>query len=104
MSTSFEYIQYIESRLPNIYSVRSKKMFGEYMVFIDEKPALLVCDNTVYIKQIDALKEILNTALKGFPYQGAKEHYILDIDDQKLVLDVLELLLPHLKVSVKKSK
>ncbi len=104
MSTSFDYIQYIESRLPQNYYIRSKKMFGEYMVFIDEKPALLVCDNTVYVKQIDALSELLNQAEKGFPYQGAKEHYILDIDDMKLVSDVIEALLPHLKVRVKKSK
>ena len=27
------------------YNVRYKKMFGEYMVFVDEKPVLLVCDN-----------------------------------------------------------
>ena len=30
--------------------VWSRKMFGEYMAYLNEKPVLLVCDNTVFVK------------------------------------------------------
>jgi DNA helicase-2/ATP-dependent DNA helicase PcrA len=36
-------------------AVRYKKMFGEYMVYVNEKPILLVCDNTVFVKILDRL-------------------------------------------------
>jgi hypothetical protein len=59
-------------------------MFGEYMVYVNDKPILLVCDNTVYVKKLDCLAEIMPGAETGFPYSGAKEHYLLDIEDPDL--------------------
>lgn len=104
MATSSDYIEYVVTRLPRHYFVYPKKMFGEYMIFIDEKPALLICDNTVFVKKLEALQDLLGKSDTGFPYPGAKAHYILDIDDRNLVEQVIEVMLPVLKVSKKKSK
>lgn len=104
MSTTQDFIDYVINQIDVNYLIRYKKMFGEYMVYVDQKPALLVCDNVVYVKMIDALKETLNAAEQGFPYDGAKLHYILDIDDKSLTTQVIEILLPFLKVPVKKKK
>ena len=30
-------------------------MFGEYMVYVNDKPVLLVCGNTVYAKKLPQL-------------------------------------------------
>lgn len=62
------------------------------MVYVNEKPLLLVCDNTVFIKELDCVSEIMKDADKGFPYDGAKEHYILDIDDSELSKEVITIL------------
>lgn len=56
-------------------------MFGEYVVYVNEKPIILVCDDTVYLKEIEELKDLLAGAERGIPYDGAKERYIVDIDD-----------------------
>lgn len=72
--------------------VRYKKMFGEYMVYINNKPILLVCNSIVYVKELDEIKELMANADKGFPYKGAKEQYVLDIDDLDLVKDVVKTL------------
>jgi hypothetical protein len=64
------------------------------MVYVDDKPILLVCDNTVFVKILPALDALMIDADKGFPYDGAKEHYILDIDDTEIVQDVVRALLP----------
>ena len=50
MATSQEYADYICERLPDCGTVRCRKMFGEYMVYVNNKPLLLVCDNTVFVK------------------------------------------------------
>lgn len=65
-------------------SIRHKKMFGEYMVYVNDKPVLLVCDNTVYVKQLDCIAELMADADRGHPYSGAKEHYILEIENSEL--------------------
>ena len=79
-------------------------MFGVYMVYIDDKPLLLVCDNTVYVKKLDILAEIIRDSELGVPYDGAKEHYILDIDNIPLCENVISVLKPITSVPKKKSQ
>ena len=50
MSTSKEFVEYVCEQIHKIGFLRYKKMFGEYMIYVNDKPILLVCDNTVYIK------------------------------------------------------
>ena len=92
MATSQEYVDFVCDQIRGAGIVRARKMFGEYMVYVNEKPLLLVCDNQVYVKQLDALKEVLRDALKGFPYPGAKEHYALDIDDREKSRELVAIL------------
>lgn len=51
MATSDDYLTFVLEQLPPLGVVRSRKMFGEYMVYFNEKPVLLVCDNTVFVKK-----------------------------------------------------
>lgn len=91
MATTVDYIEYVCEQLHMPY-VRYKKMFGEYMVYVHDKPILLVCDNTVYVKKLPQVDSLLKNAACGLPYAGAKEHYILDIEDGALVRDVVAVL------------
>lgn len=81
-------------------------MFGEYMVYVNDKPVLLVCDNTVYVKKFPEIKELMSSAECGVPYDSAKEHYILDIEDRGLTakaVEILERITPVPKNKVKKK-
>ncbi len=92
MATTVDFIEFVCEKIRGGFAVRYKKMFGEYMVYLNEKPVLLVCDNTVYVKKIDALAELMHDAECTAPYDGAKEHYILDIENEELTEKVLEVL------------
>jgi TfoX/Sxy family transcriptional regulator of competence genes len=94
MATNKEYIEYICEQIEGIGVVRYRKMFGEYMVYVDDKPVLLVCDNTVFVKMLDPVKEKMKNAEIGTPYNGAKEHYVLDIDDAAFSKEIITDLLP----------
>lgn len=89
MATSAEYLAFVLERLPPLWAVRSRKMFGEYMVYLNEKPVLSVCDNTVFLKKLPVLHGIMADAPCGFPYEGAKEHYILDVENRELTKKAL---------------
>ena len=56
MSTKKDYINYVLEMIDGVGQLRYKKMFGEYMIYVEDKPALLVCDDTVYVKIIDDLE------------------------------------------------
>lgn len=92
MATTPEYNEFVCERLEPFGAVRSRKMFGEYMVYLNDKPIITVCDNTVFVKILPELAAHLNDAERGFPYEGAKLHYILDIEDSELLSAVIPIL------------
>lgn len=103
MSTSKEYIEFVCEQLNGIDDVTYKKMFGEYLVYIQGKPILLVCDNCVMVKKVSELVELMKDAPDGFPYEGAKAHYILDIENHELVTNVIEILLAVIPIPKRKE-
>ncbi len=104
MATTLDYIQYVCDQISGVGFVRYRKMFGEYMVYVNEKPILLVCDNVVFVKILDCIKDKMSDAEKGFPYDGAKECYILDIDNPVFCKEVIALLEPEIKVPSPRKK
>jgi len=104
MATTLDFMEYICDQIRGVGAIRYRKMFGEYMVYIDEKPILLVCDNVVFVKCFDCVKEKMKEAEKGFPYSGAKEHYILDIDNSEFCKEVITLLEQVITIPKPKKK
>ena len=104
MATTVDFIEYVCAQIEGVGVVRYKKMFGEYMVYVNDKPLLLVCENTVYVKILPFLDELMRDADKGCPYKGANEHYILDIDDKELACAVIVALEPVIPVPKPRKK
>ena len=105
MATSREYIDWVCERLAPYGEVRRRAMFGEYIVSLNGKNVVSVCDNCVFVKELPALAETFRDAERGFPYDGAKEHYILDMEDRALLDEVVPLLDEHMPLSKpRKSK
>ncbi|WP_334094919.1 transcriptional regulator [Helicobacter typhlonius] len=84
------------------YHFSAKKMFGEYCIYVVDrgesvpKPIFLLCDEMLYVKQFEILKPLLESAPLGFPYAGAKESYILDVDSYTTLREVVLTLAPTL--------
>lgn len=93
MSCTADYIELVLEAVSPYGNARAKKMFGEYMIYLNDKPILLVCDNTVFVKKLDALSEHFIDAEEAAPYNGAKNHYILDIERD----DLLDIAIPILE-------
>lgn len=98
MASSLDFVQYVCDQIEGTGIVRAKKMFGDWLVYVDEKPLILVCDNICYIKKLPELETLMSDAECGYPYDGAREHYILDIDHAcevrkvvRIALDVIPL-------------
>lgn len=89
MATTNEYIEYVCEQIDGIGAIRYKKMFGEFMVYVNDKPVIIVCDNNAFVKKLECIEQMMKNAKLGYPYKGAKEHYILDIDNSELCKSVV---------------
>ncbi len=106
MATSLGYIEFVCEQIAGVGDVRYKKMFGEYMIYVNDKPLLLVCEDTVFVKINDTTKAILGDYQCGPPYKNAKDHYILDIENKEVswrVIQALETVTPIPKKRKKKT-
>ena len=77
MASSQEYLDYVRAQADGPWTLRARKMFGDWMVYADDRPILLVCDNTVMVKKLPEVAPLLHEAPEGIPYEGAKPRAVL---------------------------
>lgn len=94
MATTVDYMEYVCDQIQGSGDIRYKKMFGEYMLYVNNKPLFTVCNNTVYVKKHPCIADKMSQAECGAPYPGAKEHYILNIEDADFCREIVALLEP----------
>lgn len=82
MASSPDFAAYICDQLEGLGAVRFRRMFGDYMVYLNDKPVLILCDGRVQIKMLPCLDGLLRGRPVEPPYEGAKPHYLLDPDDR----------------------
>ena len=45
MASNIDFVNYVMEQINDTGIVSQKKMFGEYMVYVNQKPIILICDN-----------------------------------------------------------
>lgn len=95
MATSQGTIDFILDQLSSLSSVRTKKMFGEYALYCDEKVVALVCDNQLFVKITPAGKAMLGARYEeGVAYPGARPSMLIgaeEIDDRDRLCELIRL-------------
>lgn len=91
MASSPDFVNYICEQLEGLGAVRSRKMFGEYMVYLNDKPVIIICDDRPMVKMLPCLEELLRGRPTEPPYEGAKDHYLLDPDDRNTLREAARL-------------
>ena len=95
MSTRPEFVQYLLDQLEGLGELRARKMFGDYLIYLNDRPALLVCDGTPFAKPLPCVAELLEDRPTAPPYEGAKAHYVLDPEDRNTLRRAAEGVCPH---------
>lgn len=106
MACTTEFIDMVCDALSPLGEVRSRKMMGDYIIYLNDKCVITACDNNAYIKKLDCIKHLMGDAETGCAYEGAKEGYILDFRDLRKVREIISILwhgLPSPKSKKKKS-
>ncbi len=80
MATEQNTMDFLLDQLAPLGEASSKKMFGEYCLYLSGKPVGLVCDDQLYLKPTQSGRALLNNAAEGLPYPGAKPHLLITPD------------------------
>ena len=102
MASSPEYVAFACEQL--VGEITSRKMFGEYLIYVNAKPVLMICDDTAFVKRKECLIGVIDEASTGIPYEGAGLHYVLDLDNRELTRRVIMLLEQVTPVPKKRGK
>lgn len=89
MACSEDFIESLCDLLSPLGEVRSRKMMGDYIVYVNEKCVITACDNNAYVKKLPCIAGLMEGAETGCPYPGAKEAYVLDLSDSRKTLEVI---------------
>ncbi|MDE6301919.1 MAG: TfoX/Sxy family protein [Muribaculaceae bacterium] len=92
MACTPEFIYFVCDRLSPLGEVSSRKMMGDYVIYVNGKCVITACDNCAYIKKLPCVETMMVGAECGCPYPGAKEAYILDFSDERKVIKIVETL------------
>lgn len=78
MSTSADRAAFIAEQAAGAGPVSTRKMFGEYALYLDGKVVALICDDSLFVKITPGSLALLGDHETGAPYPGAKPHYQCD--------------------------
>lgn len=78
MATRDEVITHLVAQLRPAGAVRSRKMFGEYALYLHDKVVALVCDDQLFFKPTEAGRAFLGEIEEAPPYPGAKPYFWID--------------------------
>lgn len=95
MASSPELVAYVAEQLGGeAAGVATKKMFGEYALYLRGKLVVLICDDMVFLKPTQAGRELLvarGCLKEAPPYEGAKNSFLIEnVDDAAFLRELAE--------------
>ena len=80
MATEQKTADFLTEQMSGAGAVRSRKMFGEYAIYCDEKVIALICDEQLFVKPTEPGKQFVGEVHEAPPYPGAKPYYLIPED------------------------
>jgi TfoX/Sxy family transcriptional regulator of competence genes len=107
MATKQSTIDFLTEQLSGLNNLRTRKMFGEYAVYCDEKVIGFVCDDQLFIKPIPEAKMFIGNPEEAPPYPGAKNYYLISADkweDREWLIELVQTVAVALPLPTPKKK
>lgn len=93
MASTSEYHDYILGLLSGVEGVSSRKMMGEYIIYLDGKVVGGIYDDEFLLKPNERLDSFFPDASRRLPYEGSKTMMIVvDSEEPSFLEGVLEAL------------
>ncbi len=80
MASKQETTDFLTDQIKDAGKIRSRKMFGEYAIYCDEKVVAFVCDDQLFVKPTEAGRKFIGDVKEAPPYPGAKNYFLISGD------------------------
>jgi TfoX/Sxy family transcriptional regulator of competence genes len=106
MASEQKFVDFIVEQIDIPEKISSKKMFGEYGLYFEDKMFALVCDNKLYIKPTISGKDYITDVIEESPYPGAKPCFLIEekLDDKVWLKKLVEITVKELPEPKPKKK
>ncbi len=93
MATDQAFIDFVVDQMSDAGRIASRKMFGEYAIYCDDKVVALVCDNQLFVKPTEKGREYIGDVVEAPPYPGAKPYYLVEdkCDDREWISQLIKI-------------
>ena len=78
MASDAAFVEFVVDQMSDAGRIASRKMFGEYAIYCDDKVVALVCDNQLFVKPTERGRVYLGDAVEAPPYPGAKQYFLVE--------------------------
>ena len=91
MASNLKFVEFICDQLKEAGNIRYKSMMGEYLVYVNNKYVIGICNDQVYLKITDKARLLLNEIIEKPMYDGAKPSFLInDIDDAEYLVKIVK--------------
>jgi len=80
MATAQSTADYLTGQMAAAGPVHSRKMFGEYAIYCDDKMVAAICDDQLFVKPTEPGRQLIGTPDEVPPYHSAKPYYRIPAD------------------------
>lgn len=83
MATTADFIEHVLDAAGLGHRLTSRRMFGEYALYLDGKVVAFACGNSLYVKRTDETAHLTARLPVGQAYPGSKPYAVADerLDD-----------------------
>jgi len=107
MASDAAFVQFVVDQIDGAGEIASRKMFGEYALYCNQKVVALICDNRLFVKPTEGGRKYIRDLVEAPAYPGAKPSFLIEdkLEDRKWLTELIRITekeLPETK-PVKKS-
>ena len=104
MSSTEQYLEFVLDLLSELDDVAHRKMMGEYVLYCGGKVFGGIYDDRFLLKVTPASERLLPEAPRAIPYEGAKEMFLVEIEDRDALCDVVSAMWEELPAPKQRKK
>ncbi len=107
MATKQSTIEFLTDQLAGVGNIRTRKMFGECALYLDEKVVAFICDNQLFLKPTVAGGKFISEVVEAPAYPGSKMYYLITgdfWDDKEYMSELIEITASELPLPKPKKK
>lgn len=104
MSSTDQYLEFVLDLLGELEDVAHRKMMGEYVLYYRGKVIGGIYDDRFLLKVTPASERLLSDAPRVTPYKGAKEMFLVEVEDRDVLRDVVDAMWVEVPAPKKRNK